>query len=77
MFIKPLNTGSRSTGKAAGKKLGALLDALDGLDSFTIAGDGLAMLSKFRSELVDGLKAEGWEIKVSPKDTWKVTPPKR
>lgn len=74
-YLKPHEAGLNSEARAVGRKVGALLDALDGLDHYCAAGELVEEVREFKLRVLNELRAEGWRIKVNGHDRWQVLPP--
>lgn len=79
-YVQPNDAGIPSTPENVGKRLGKLLDALDGSDTINrwiVGGPITEDLWQFKQTLMAKLQADGWEIKVGKSDHYRVKPSKK
>lgn len=74
-YVKPHEAGLKSEGRAVGRKLAALLDAMDALDQYAGSGELIDGLWRQKQEIIAKLRAEGWRVKAQG-NRWQVLPPK-
>jgi hypothetical protein len=76
-YCEPLNAGLYSETAHVCKRLGKLLDALETITHNHVNGTIADDLSNFRRDIIDNLKAQGYDVSINPRtDNWKVKAPK-
>lgn len=75
-FLVPNDAGLQSTDRAVGKRVAKLLDALDSINSWVTKGEMVQACTDLKDKILAELRAEGWRIKVTDRDSWQVLPPK-
>ena len=77
-YCTPSNAGLASEPRAAGRRIGRLLDALGTeVNNFVCEGDIAEDVRQFRISLIEKLRAEGWRIKLNASNKWQVLPPRK
>lgn len=74
-YCKPNESGLASEARAVGRKIGKLLDATGTLSRWICEGPIVDDCDSLRSAIIDGLRADGWRVRVAPSDRWQVLPP--
>lgn len=76
-YFKPLNAGIPSETGAACKRVARLLQSLETeVNGYICEGQITEDLRALKLKILDGLKAEGWRVKLTPSDKWSVLPPR-
>lgn len=61
-YCRPLNAGLASETGAVARRLAAMFDALDSVNSCIVAGSILDDIQDARRKVWDALEAEGWTV---------------
>ena len=73
--ITPKDAGLSSEAPAVGKRLAALLDALEAVNGNIASGQLIDELQQLRTDLIFRLREAGWIVSVNRKtDNWQVKP---
>lgn len=75
-YCIPNEAGLASEGRAVGRRISKLLDALEDLNSCLCGGDIIEEKYAYKFALLEKLRAEGWRCSVNARDCWQVLPPK-
>lgn len=75
-YVNPNNAGLASEPIAVGRRIGRMLDSLAEINRWVVEGQIERDCWKFRTDLVDKLRASGWEVKLNSHDKFSVRPPK-
>ncbi len=75
-YCEALNAGLPSEPRAAGRRIGRLLDTLDReVNGYIVKGQIDEDIRSFRNGLISKLEADGWRVKLGQKH-WSVLPAK-
>jgi hypothetical protein len=75
-YVNPNNAGLASESHAVGRRIAKMLDSLASINRWVVEGPIEQDCWKFRTELVEKLRASGWRVSLKANDNFQVLPPK-
>jgi hypothetical protein len=77
-YCIPWEAGLCSEARAVGRRIAKILHALEGINGFIVDGkcDLQKDVDRLRVEIIEGLRRDGWRLRVTDSDRWSILPPK-
>jgi len=77
-YCEPNDASPESDGKAVGRRLSKVLDALDTINWSVVNNNGIGCCSydcrMFQQAMIEKLEKDGWTVTVGRGDHWRVRP---